>query len=51
LRIKIKLSQMRAFGDALPEAVDLNQDAGGIQSRRIVDTILAAERDGTLRAV
>ena len=42
--IEAQQKTMNAFGDALPGAVDLNQDAGGIQARRIVDTILAAER-------
>jgi vanillate monooxygenase len=52
--IEAQQNTMRTFGNALPAAVDLNQDSGGIQARRIVDTILAAERDGTrgtLRAV
>jgi vanillate O-demethylase monooxygenase subunit len=41
--IEAQQNTMRAFGDALPEPVDLNQDAGGIQARRIVANILAAE--------
>ena len=42
--IEAQQNTMRAYGDALPEPVDLNQDAGGIQARRIVANILAAER-------
>jgi hypothetical protein len=32
-----------ALGERLPAQVDFNQDAGGLQARRIVDGILAAE--------
>jgi hypothetical protein len=42
--IEAQQNMMRAYGEALPEPVDLNQDAGGIQARRIVANILAAER-------
>ena len=31
------------YNGALPEQVDFNQDAGGLQARRIVDAILAKE--------
>ena len=34
------------FGAALPDQVDFNQDAGGIQARRIIDRILAEEAAG-----
>ena len=33
------------FGDDLPPAVDFNQDAGGLQARRIVERILADEQN------
>ena len=40
-----------AFGTNLPEQVDFNQDAGGIQARRIISRILEEEANGTaLRA-
>ncbi|HWE71609.1 MAG TPA: aromatic ring-hydroxylating dioxygenase subunit alpha [Stellaceae bacterium] len=41
--IEAQQNTMSAFGDRLPEPVDLNQDAGGIQAGRIVANILAAE--------
>ena len=36
---------LSAFGDDLPPAVDFNQDAGGLQARRIVERILADEQN------
>ena len=41
--IKGQQMNLDALGDALPPQVDFNQDAGGLQARRIVDDILAAE--------
>ena len=42
---------LSAFGDDLPPGVDFNQDAGGLQARRVVARILADEQAGTnLRA-
>lgn len=35
---------LSAFGEDLPQAVDFNQDAGGLQARRIVDRILAEQQ-------
>lgn len=52
--IEAQQNTMTAYGAALPDAVDFNQDAGGIQARRIVDAIIEAEREGargTLRVV
>lgn len=41
---------INTYGEALPSAIDFNQDAGGLQARRIVDAILAAEKgDGAAR--
>lgn len=37
---------LSAFGDDLPPAVDFNQDAGGLQARRIVERILEDEKTG-----
>jgi phenylpropionate dioxygenase-like ring-hydroxylating dioxygenase large terminal subunit len=39
-------SRISGYGPDLPAQVDLNQDAGGMQARRIVDAILAAENPG-----
>jgi vanillate O-demethylase monooxygenase subunit len=36
-------SNIDAFADDLPRQVDLNQDAGTIQARQVVDRLLAAE--------
>jgi len=44
--IKGQQANLDEFGDALPPQVDFNQDAGGIQARRIVERILADERTG-----
>jgi len=41
--IEAQQNVMSAYGERLPDPVDFNQDAGGIQARRIVDQILAAE--------
>lgn len=41
--IEAQQGNLDAFGDNLPPAVDFNQDAGGLQARRIVDALLAAE--------
>ncbi len=51
--IRRQQENISAFGSGMPDQVDFNQDAGGIQARRIVDRILAEERDGakTVRAV
>lgn len=35
-----------SFGGGLPAQLDFNQDAGGLQARRVVERILAAERQG-----
>tara|TARA_Y100000588_G_scaffold347640_1_gene396637 strand:- start:258 stop:1313 length:1056 start_codon:yes stop_codon:yes gene_type:complete len=44
-------NNLDAFGTNLPEQVDFNQDAGGIQARRIISRILEEEANGTaLRA-
>ena len=40
-------NNLTAFGDYLPTAVDFNQDAGGLQARRVIDRILADEQAGT----
>jgi len=40
-----------AFGDDLPPAVDFNQDAGGLQARRVIARILADEQAGGDRRV
>jgi len=40
-------NNLTAFGDDLPPAVDFNQDAGGIQARRVIDRILADEQAET----
>lgn len=37
---------LTAFGEELPPAVDFNQDAGGLQARRVIDRILADEQPG-----
>lgn len=42
--IEAQQNTINAFGEKLPEPVDFNQDAGGIQARRIVEAVLAAER-------
>jgi vanillate O-demethylase monooxygenase subunit len=39
---------LSAFGSDLPPAVDFNQDAGGLQARRIVDRILAEEQSANV---
>lgn len=41
-----------AHGAQLPDQVDFNQDAGSLQARRVVDSILSAEREekGAIRA-
>lgn len=36
-------SNLVEFGENLPPAIDFNQDAGGLQARRIVDAIIASE--------
>lgn len=41
--IEAQQSIINAYGERLPPQIDFNQDAGGIQARRIVDAILAAE--------
>jgi phenylpropionate dioxygenase-like ring-hydroxylating dioxygenase large terminal subunit len=41
--IKGQQENLDAFGDSLPPQVDFNQDAGGLQAGRIVESILAAE--------
>ena len=38
---------LTAFGDDLPPAVDFNQDAGGLQARRVIERILADEQAAT----
>src|SRR5579862_1780699 len=42
--IEAQQNTINAYGERLPEPVDFNQDAGGIQARRIVEAVLAAER-------
>jgi vanillate O-demethylase monooxygenase subunit len=42
--IEAQQNTISAYGDALPDPVDFNQDAGGIQARRIVEAIIAEER-------
>jgi vanillate O-demethylase monooxygenase subunit len=42
--IEAQQDTINAYGERLPQAVDFNQDAGGIQARRIVEAVLAAER-------
>ncbi len=44
--IEAQQSIIGAYGEALPPQIDFNQDAGGIQARRIVDAIIEAERGG-----
>ncbi len=39
------------YGGELPAQVDFNQDSGGIQARRIIDRILAEERDSVAKPV
>jgi phenylpropionate dioxygenase-like ring-hydroxylating dioxygenase large terminal subunit len=39
-------ANMSTFGDALPPEMDFNQDAGGLQARRIVARILEEENAG-----
>lgn len=41
--IKGQQESIDAFGESLPPQVDFNQDAGGLQAGRIVESILAAE--------
>lgn len=41
-------SNLSAYGERLPPQVDFGQDAGGLQARRIVDAILAAENGGSM---
>ena len=36
---------LETFGEGLPTQVDFNQDAGGIQARRVIDRILAQENN------
>ena len=43
-------ANIAAYGAALPAEVDLNQDAGGLQARRIIDQILEAERVPAVRS-
>ena len=38
---------LEAYGDGLPDQVDFNQDAGGIQARRVIDRILEEEANGS----
>jgi vanillate O-demethylase monooxygenase subunit len=40
--LKAQQMNIEAFGD--PPQVDFNQDAGGLQARRIIDRILEEER-------
>jgi len=47
--IEAQQNTISAYGEALPEPLDFNQDAGGIQARRIVDAIIAEERGGPAR--
>jgi phenylpropionate dioxygenase-like ring-hydroxylating dioxygenase large terminal subunit len=42
--IEAQQNTINAYGERLPEPIDFNQDAGGIQARRIVEAVLAAER-------
>jgi phenylpropionate dioxygenase-like ring-hydroxylating dioxygenase large terminal subunit len=44
--IEAQQNNLDIYGERLPEQVDFNQDAGGIQPRRIIAAILAAENDG-----
>jgi vanillate O-demethylase monooxygenase subunit len=41
--IKGQQMNLDAYGDHLPSQVDFNQDAGGLQARRIVEALIAAE--------
>jgi phenylpropionate dioxygenase-like ring-hydroxylating dioxygenase large terminal subunit len=45
--IEAQQAIINAYGERLPAAIDFNQDAGGIQARRIVEMVLAAERSTT----
>ena len=47
--IEAQQNTINAYGGRLPEPVDFNQDAGGIQARRIVEAVLAAERGHSTR--
>jgi len=42
--IKGQQANLTRFGETLPRQVDFNQDAGGIQARRIVERIVASEQ-------
>ena len=44
--IRAQQANLDAWGERLPAPVDLNQDGGGIQARRVIEAILAAERGG-----
>jgi phenylpropionate dioxygenase-like ring-hydroxylating dioxygenase large terminal subunit len=44
--IRAQQTNLTAYDDDLPAQVDFGQDAGGIQARRIVDAIIAAENPG-----
>jgi vanillate O-demethylase monooxygenase subunit len=48
--IKAQQERIGGLGDRLPPQVDFNQDAGGLQARRVVDAILAEEANGAARA-
>jgi Vanillate O-demethylase oxygenase C-terminal domain len=39
-----------SYGDALPREVSFAQDAGGVQVRRIVERLIAAEREERVAA-
>ena len=39
-------ANLTAYGDDLPPGVDFNQDAGGLQARRVVERILSEEQSG-----
>jgi vanillate O-demethylase monooxygenase subunit len=41
--LQAQQSNIDTYNGGLPEQVDFNQDAGGLQARRIVDAILASE--------